>query len=402
MASTVAIIVAAGRGLRVGGRNAIPKQYLPLAGAPVLNHSLRVLAHHDQIQSVKVVIHEDDRALYEAATKPFARHLMDPVAGGATRQDSVRLGLEALAARAPDRVLIHDAARPFLTADLVTRLLTQLDATPAAIAAEPVADTLKRAAPDGSITETVDRANLWRAQTPQAFHFAAILNAHRQAAERGKKDFTDDAGLAEWAGLAVGLVPSFTPNIKLTTPEDIALAERLLTPAAPRFESRSAIGFDVHAFAPGDHVWLCGVRIPHTHRLEGHSDADVALHALTDAILGAIGDGDIGEHFPPSDPAWRGAPSRLFLEDAAARMRALGARLSNVDVTLLCEAPKIGPHRIAMRQSIAAILRIDVGRVSVKATTTEGLGFVGRREGIAAFATATILSPVRLDEGSPP
>jgi 2-C-methyl-D-erythritol 4-phosphate cytidylyltransferase/2-C-methyl-D-erythritol 2,4-cyclodiphosphate synthase len=359
----------------------------------VLAHSLRVLAGHRQIEAVEVVIHPDDRPLYETAARPFAACLVDPVPGGATRQDSVRLGLEALAPRAPDRVLIHDAARPFLSADLVSRLLAALDEGPAAIAAEPVADTLKRAAPDGTIAETVDRANLWRAQTPQAFHFAPILAAHRRAADMGQGGFTDDAGLAAWAGLAVQLVAGSGGNMKLTTPEDVALAERLLASAAPLHETRSGSGFDVHAFAPGDHVWLCGVKIPHTHRLEGHSDADVALHALTDAILGAIGDGDIGEHFPPSDAAWRGAPSRLFLEDAAARVRALGGRIANVDVTILCEAPKVGPHRTAMRQAIATILQIDARRVSVKATTTEGLGFVGRREGIAALANATILTP---------
>jgi 2-C-methyl-D-erythritol 4-phosphate cytidylyltransferase/2-C-methyl-D-erythritol 2,4-cyclodiphosphate synthase len=393
MASTVAVIVAAGRGARLGGVNGVPKQYLALSGAPVLAHSLRVLARHQEIDAIEVVIHPDDHALYEAAARPFAACLMDPVEGGAIRQDSVRRGLEALAPRAPDRVLIHDAARPFLSADLITRLLAALNEVPAAIAAEPVADTLKRASPDGTIAETVDRANLWRAQTPQGFHFAPILAAHRRAAEAGRGDFTDDAGLAEWAGLAVKLVPSSGLNLKLTAPGDLALAERLLAPASALLEPRSGSGFDVHAFAPGDHVWLCGVKIPHTHRLEGHSDADVALHALTDAILGAIGDGDIGEHFPPSDPAWRGAPSRLFLEDAAARVRALGGRISNVDVTLLCEAPRIGPYRAAMRQAIAAILGIDLARIGVKATTMEGLGFVGRREGIAALASATILVP---------
>jgi 2-C-methyl-D-erythritol 4-phosphate cytidylyltransferase/2-C-methyl-D-erythritol 2,4-cyclodiphosphate synthase len=393
MATTVAVIVAAGRGARACGTGSVPKQYLALGGAPVLAHSLRVLAAHRQIDAVQVVIHADDRSLYEAAARPFAARLVDPVRGGATRQDSVRLGLEALAPRAPDRVLIHDAARPFLSADLVSRLLAALEARPAAIAAWPVADTLKRAAPDGTIAETVDRANLWRAQTPQAFHFAPILAAHRRAAAMGQSDFTDDAGLATWAGLAVQLVASTGGNMKLTTPEDVALAERLLASAAGLHETRTGSGFDVHAFAPGDHIWLCGVKIPHTHRLEGHSDADVALHALTDAILGAIGDGDIGEHFPPSDPAWRGAPSRLFLEDAAARVRALGGRIANVDVTILCEAPKVGPHRAAMRQAIAAILDIEARRVSVKATTTEGLGFVGRREGIAALASATILVP---------
>ncbi len=392
MATTVAVIVAGGRGERLHGLTDIPKQYLPLAGEPVLAHSLRVLAGHPQIDRTQVVIHPTDRDRYEAAAGPFAAHLAGPVAGGPTRQESVRRGLEALEVLAPERVLIHDAARPFLTADLVTRLLAALDNQRGAIAAEPVADTLKRATADGLIADTVDRANLWRAQTPQAFRFADILVAHRRAAAAGKHGFTDDAALAEWAGVPVQLVASSGNNMKLTTREDFMLAERLLG-GAPSLEPRSGSGFDVHAFAPGDHVWLCGVRVAHTHRLDGHSDADVALHALTDAILGAIGDGDIGEHFPPSDATWRGAPSRLFVEDALRRVRALGGRIANVDVTILCEAPRIGPHRTEMRHSIAHMLQIDPGRVGVKATTMEGLGFVGRREGIAALASALILLP---------
>jgi 2-C-methyl-D-erythritol 4-phosphate cytidylyltransferase/2-C-methyl-D-erythritol 2,4-cyclodiphosphate synthase len=393
MATTVAVIVAGGRGERLRGQSDIPKQYLPLAGEPVLAHSLRVLAGHPQIDRTQVVIHPTDRDRYEAAAGPFAARLAGPVAGGSTRQESVRRGLEALEVLAPERVLIHDAARPFLTADLVTRLLAALDEHRGAIAAEPVTDTLKRATADGLVAATVDRASLWRAQTPQAFPFADILSAHRRAAAAGKDTFTDDAALAEWAGLSVQLVASAGNNMKLTTREDFALAERLLGGSSPLLEPRNGSGFDVHAFAPGDHVWLCGVRVPHTQRLEGHSDADVALHALTDAILGAIGDGDIGEHFPPSDAAWRGAPSHLFLEDALRRVRALGGRISNVDVTILCEAPKIGPHRAEMRQTIAQVLQIDPGRVGVKATTMEGLGFIGRREGIAALASALILLP---------
>jgi len=393
MTTTIAVVVAGGRGERLRGQSDIPKQYLPLAGAPVLAHSLRVLVSHPQIDRTQVVIHPSDRDRYEAAAGPFAARLAGPVAGGATRQESVRRGLEALEVLAPERVLIHDAARPFLTADLVIRLLAALDDHKGAIAAEPETDTLKRATADGLIAATVDRTNLWRAQTPQAFRFADILSAHRRAAAAGKDAFTDDAALAEWAGLPVQLVASAGNNMKLTTREDFALAERLLGSSPPLLEPRNGSGFDVHAFAPGDHVWLCGVRVPHTQRLEGHSDADVALHALTDAILGAIGDGDIGEHFPPSDAAWRGAPSRLFLEDALRRVGALGGRISNVDVTILCEAPKIGPHRAGMRQSIAQMLQIDPGRVGVKATTMEGLGFVGRREGIAALASALILLP---------
>lgn len=393
MTTTVAVIVAGGRGERLRGQSDIPKQYLPLAGEPVLAHSLRVLANHPQVDRTQVVIHSGDRDRYEAAAGPFAARLAGPVPGGATRQDSVRLGLEALELLAPKRVLIHDAARPFLSADLVTRLLAALDDHKGAIAADPLSDTLKRATADGLIAATVDRTSLWRAQTPQAFHFADILSAHRRAVAAGKVAFTDDAALAEWAGLPVQLVASAGTNMKLTTPEDFALAERLMRAGAAQLEPRTGSGFDVHAFKPGDHVWLCGVRVPHTRSLEGHSDADVALHALTDALLGAIGEGDIGEHFPPSDPAWRGAPSRLFVEDALRRVRAIGGRVANVDVTILCEAPKIGPHRTEMRRAIAQMLQIDPSRVGVKATTMEGLGFVGRGEGIAAIASALILLP---------
>jgi 2-C-methyl-D-erythritol 4-phosphate cytidylyltransferase/2-C-methyl-D-erythritol 2,4-cyclodiphosphate synthase len=264
---------------------------------------------------------------------------------------------------------------------------------PGALAAEPVADTLKRAAPDGSIAETVDRTGLWRAQTPQGFDFATILALHRRAAAAGRDDFTDDAAIAEWAGVPVALVRGSAANSKITTSEDLVMADRLLRAAAPDLETRTGSGFDVHRFASGDHVWLCGVCLPHSQRLDGHSDADVGLHALTDAILGALGDGDIGQHFPPSDERWRGAASSVFLADAARRVAERGGRIVNADVTLLCEAPRIGPHREAMRAAIASILGIDVERVAVKATTTEGLGFTGRREGIAAMATASVQLP---------
>lgn len=393
MTTAAAVIVAAGRGERAGGKADLPKQYRQLGGMPVLAHSLCALSRSPQIGAIQVVIHPDDRRLFDAAVAPYSDRLVAPIAGGGSRQVSVRLGLEALGAGSPSRVLIHDAARPFLSTDIISRLLSALESAPGAIAAAPLADTLKRSASDGTIEQTIDRANLWRAQTPQAFHFTAILDAHRRALEAGKTGFTDDAAIAEWAGFSVKLVPDSTNNMKLTTAEDFALAEWLLTPAPALLETRNGTGFDVHAFAAGDHVWLCGIKVAHTHRLEGHSDADVGLHALTDALLGAIGDGDIGQHFPPSDPAWQDASSHLFVEDAVARVRKLGGRISNVDVTLICEAPKIGPHRQAMRQAIAALLQIDIGRVGVKATTTEGLGFVGRREGIAALASATVLLP---------
>jgi 2-C-methyl-D-erythritol 4-phosphate cytidylyltransferase/2-C-methyl-D-erythritol 2,4-cyclodiphosphate synthase len=394
MTTTAAVIVAAGRGTRAGSGGRVPKQYFSLAGEPVLAHSLRVLTNHPQINAAVVVISPEDASLYEGAAAPFAGRLLPPVAGGATRQASVLAGIEALGSISPDRVLIHDAARPFLSAALVSDLIAALDANAGAIAAEPVSDTLKLEAADGTIARTIDRAGLWRAQTPQAFRYDVILEAHRRAVTAGRTDFTDDAGLAEWAGLPVKLVASSSRNMKLTTAADITLAERLLAPAPALFEPRNGTGFDVHRFTDGDHVWLCGVKIPHTHRLEGHSDADVGLHALTDALLGAIGDGDIGQHFPPSDATWRGAASRIFLLDAAGRVRKLGGRISNVDVTLLCETPKVGPHREVMRETVASILGIDISRIGIKATTMERLGFIGRGEGIAAMASATVLMPV--------
>lgn len=398
MTKTAAVIVAAGRGSRArtdsGAGEAFPKQYQPLAGRPVLVHALEVLAAHPRIDRIVVVYNPADATLYGQAVAPWAERLMPPVAGGDTRQASALAGLEALATAAPDRVLIHDAARPFLSAKLVDDLIDALDGASGAIAAEPVTDTLKREGAAGTIEGTVDRAGLWRAQTPQAFQFSAILDAHRRAAAEGRDDFTDDAGLAEWAGLPVRLVASGGNNMKLTTAADMDLAERLLQ-SRVTFEPRVGTGFDVHRFAPGDHVWLCGVAIPHTQRLEGHSDADVGLHALTDALLGAIGDSDIGQHFPPSDERWRGARSHIFLTDAAERVRSRGARISNVDVTLLCEAPKIGPHRQKMGAAIAEILGIEPGRVGIKATTMERLGFIGREEGIAAMASATVLVPTR-------
>jgi 2-C-methyl-D-erythritol 4-phosphate cytidylyltransferase / 2-C-methyl-D-erythritol 2,4-cyclodiphosphate synthase len=369
----------------------MPKQYAQLGGAPVLSRSLSVLLGHPDIDLGVVVIAEADRSLYDAAVLGAHAKLASPVLGGATRQRSVLNGLRALAPLAPSQVLIHDAARPFLTPDIVARVLAGLGRSPGAIAAVPLADTLKRAGPDRHIEATLDRAGLWRAQTPQGFRFEAILQAHEAALAAGR-DLTDDAAVAEWAGIPVELVEGSEANFKLTTAEDLAMAARIIetAPAAPG-EVRTGQGFDVHRFCAGDHVWLCGIRIPHGQALEGHSDADVGLHALTDALLGAIGDGDIGQHFPNTDPRWRGAASHVFLADAARRVRARGGTVSNVDVTLLCEAPKIAPYREAMRARIAEILKLDISRVAVKATTTEGLGFTGRREGIAAVATATVV-----------
>ncbi len=359
---------------------------------PVLRHSLATFLAHPGIDRIAVVIHPDDAALYAETVAPFSDRLTAPVIGGATRQESVLLGLQALAAASPSHVLIHDAARPFIDPETISRVLDGLEHHAGVIAAEPVTDTLKRAGGDGTITGTVQRDGLWRAQTPQGFHFEAILDAHRKAAAAGQSAFTDDAALAEWAGLKVSVVRGSPLNLKITSAEDFAIAERLA--AAPSaFEPRTGTGFDVHRFIPGDHVWLCGIRIDHDATLEGHSDADAPLHALTDAILGALGEGDIGQHFPPDDPKWKGARSRLFVEDAAGRVRARGGRISNVDITILCERPKIGPHRAAMQQAIADMLGIDPSRIGIKATTTEQLGFTGRREGLAAMASATVLLP---------
>jgi 2-C-methyl-D-erythritol 4-phosphate cytidylyltransferase/2-C-methyl-D-erythritol 2,4-cyclodiphosphate synthase len=386
---TAALIVAAGQGRRAGA--AIPKQYAMIRGEAVLARTLGVFLRHPAVDVVLVAITETDRTLYEQAVVSGHPKVVAPALGGDTRQRSVLNGLRALKPLAPALVLIHDGARPFVTGAIIDRVLAALERTPGAIAAVRLADTLKRADAQGRIEATLGRERLWRAQTPQGFRFEAILGAHEAALAAGRTDLTDDAAVAEWAGLPVALVEGSEGNVKLTTAEDLDMAARTATAGAGAGEVRTGQGFDVHRLAAGDHVWLCGVRIAHTCALEGHSDADVALHALTDALLGAIGDGDIGQHFPNSDPRWRGAASHLFLADAARRVRARGGTISNVDITLLCEAPKIAPHREAMRACIAEILGIEVARVAVKATTTEGLGFTGRREGIAALAAATVV-----------
>jgi 2-C-methyl-D-erythritol 4-phosphate cytidylyltransferase / 2-C-methyl-D-erythritol 2,4-cyclodiphosphate synthase len=383
MAGIYAVIVAAGRGARFGGT--LPKQYLPLGGGTVLRHAVAAFAAHPRIAGVQVVIRDEDRGVFEKAVAGLA--LLPPVPGGAERQDSVRLGLEALAAHDPARVLIHDGARPFPDAALIDRVIEALDAAPAAIPALPLGDTIKRVA-DGMVRETVDRSQLWRAQTPQGFHYPSILAAHRQAAGRL---LTDDAAVAETAGMTPIVVAGSEDNLKVTTAQDLAAAERLL--ASRLGDIRVGQGFDVHPFGPGDHVMVCGIAIPHEVAPVGHSDADVGLHALTDAVLGAIGAGDIGMHFPPSDMRWRGASSDRFLAYAAALVGERGGAIVAVDVTIICERPRIAPHRDRMIERVAEILSLAPGRVSVKATTTEGLGFTGRREGIAAQAVATVRLP---------
>ena len=392
-----ALIVAAGSGTRAGGD--IPKQYTTLGGLSILQRSIDAFVASGSICEIRTVIHAGAEGLYTASLSGAPAVLGPPVTGGASRQASVRAGLEALVPSSPDVVLIHDAARPFVSGGVIRRVVDALATYAGAIPALPVADTLKRAHPDGTIGATVPREGLWRAQTPQGFRFSAILDAHRRASTAGRDDFTDDAAIAEWAGLQVALVDGEPQNVKITTAADIAEARNRLE-AGTMLEPRIGTGFDVHRFAVGSSVWLCGVQIPHTHRLEGHSDADVALHALTDALLGTIGDGDIGHHFPPSDPKWKGAASHLFLADAARRVRERGGRIGNVDVTILAEEPRIGPHRPAMQARVAEILAIPVDRVGVKATTMEGLGTIGRREGIVAMASALVLFPFHATGGT--
>lgn len=393
MSGCIALIVAAGRGTRLGG--SCPKQYRALAGAPVLRHSVVAFLDHPRVTAVRVVIHPDDRAAHDDALRGLDA-VLAPVPGGAQRQDSCRLGLESLIAHAPGTVLIHDAARPFVGAAIVDRVCDALTHHSGAVAALPVIDTLKRAGDDAAapvIAETVGRDALWRAQTPQGFRFDDILAAHRAAAGAS---LTDDAAVAERAGLDVALVLGSEDNFKVTTEDDLVRAERYLAAAAPAVETRSGLGVDVHAFGPGDHVMLCGVKVPHSHGLVGHSDADVGLHAVTDALLGAIGAGDIGTHFPPDEMRWKGADSAVFLRHAGALVVAAGGRIVNLDLTVICEAPRLKPHGADMVARIGEILDLSPGRVSVKATTTERLGFTGRSEGIAAQAIATVSLPARV------
>lgn len=386
------VVVAAGRGERAGAPEEGPKQYRPIGGRPVIAHTLERFVTWPGTARIVVVIHRDDRALLAAALAGLAgRERIETAIGGATRQESVLAGLRHLAGGDIDHVYIHDAVRPFFGHDLLDRAAAALGlGAPAALPAIPVADTLKRAGGDGLVTETVPRAGLFAAQTPQCFRLADILAAHERAAEQGRLDFTDDAAIAEWAGLPVTLVTGTPDNVKLTVKRDIAMADEKLS-AGFLPDVRTGNGYDVHQLEPGDGVTLCGVFIPHDQRLKGHSDADVALHALTDALLATCGAGDIGDHFPPSDPQWKGAPSRIFIEHAAKIVRERGGTIMNADVSLIAEAPKVGPHRQTMRAMLSEFLGISIDRCSVKATTNETIGFVGRREGIAAIATATVI-----------
>ena len=384
---TAAILVAAGRGLRAGTGG--PKQYRAIGGRTVIHRALAAFSEHPDVAVVQPVVNPDDIDVFNAAVSGL-RHEV-PAHGCATRQASVLAGLEALVPHRPDIVLIHDAARPFVTSAVISRAIQAAGKTGAAIPVVPVTDTIKEVTASGDIIATPERAKLRIAQTPQTFKFEVILEAHRRAARDGLTEFTDDAAIAEWAGLTVATFEGDVANMKLTTPEDFVREEARL--AAQLGDIRTGTGYDVHAFGEGDHVWLCGLRVPHSKGFLAHSDGDVGLHALVDAILGALADGDIGSHFPPSDMKWKGASSDQFLKYAIERVTARGGRVANLEVTMICERPKIGPLRDQMRARIAEISGVDISRIAVKATTSERLGFTGREEGIAATASATIRLP---------
>ncbi len=390
-----AIVVAAGRGERASaGGEPEPKQYRSLHGEAVLSRTIRAFLASAEVTWVLPVIHSDHAARYDALGLADDR-LLPPVTGAATRQGSVLAGLQALGPNRPDLVLIQDAARPLTAAEVISGVVAALASAEAALPVVPVTDTIKRSLDGRTVTATEDRNTLFAAQTPQGFRFPQILSAH-MLATRMPREFTDDAAIAEWAGLTVALTPGSTHNIKITHPEDFARAERLLgggVEDTTQMETRVGSGFDVHPFEPGEAVWLAGVKIPYTRKLKGHSDADVALHALTDAIYGALGEGDIGQHFPPSDPQWKGAASSIFLAHAAGLIAERGGRIVNLDITIVAEAPRIGPHVEAMKAAIAGICNTSPSRVAVKATTSERLGFIGREEGIVAMATASIELP---------
>jgi 2-C-methyl-D-erythritol 4-phosphate cytidylyltransferase/2-C-methyl-D-erythritol 2,4-cyclodiphosphate synthase len=378
-----ALIVAAGRGTRAGGP--VPKQYQALAGQPVLGRTLAAFGRHPRIAMLCAVLNPDDAALYT----PVLPENCTVVAGGRMRDASVIAGLAALPPGIT-HVLIHDGARPLVSAALIGRVCDALRAGPAAAPALPVTDALWRA--EGArVAAPHPRDGLWRAQTPQGFDLAAIRAAH--AAHPGGA--ADDVEVALAAGLPVTLVPGEETNLKITHAEDFARAETFLKDregSAIAFDIRTGTGYDVHRFGPGTSVIICGVEIPHERGLQGHSDADVGMHALTDAIYGALAEGDIGRHFPPGDPQWKGAASHIFLRHAVDLATARGFRITNLDCTLICERPKIGPHAGAMQAALAGITGLEPGRISVKATTSERLGFTGREEGIAAMAAATLVS----------
>jgi 2-C-methyl-D-erythritol 4-phosphate cytidylyltransferase / 2-C-methyl-D-erythritol 2,4-cyclodiphosphate synthase len=388
---TVALIVAAGSGTRAAqDGDDCPKQYQLLAAEPVIARTVRAFYDHPRVDAVQVVIREGDKPFYDSALADFA-DLLYPVTGGATRQESVYEGLKALDGQGVGTVLIHDAARPFVSANLISRSIDAAHDYGAAVPGMAIVDTLVQVEDDHHQAGAADRDALRATQTPQAFRFDLILHAHKQAALDGRAAFTDDGAVAAHAGHKVRIFPGQAQNVKITTHEDFLRAERELM--THLMDIRTGQGFDVHAFGDGDHVVLGGVKVPFEHGLQGHSDADVVLHALTDAILGALGDGDIGHHFPPSDEQWKGMDSAHFLHHAGTLVRARGGMIAHIDATVIGEKPKIGPFRNAMRERIAGILGIEKHRVGVKATTTEQLGFTGRREGLAALASATVRLP---------
>jgi 2-C-methyl-D-erythritol 4-phosphate cytidylyltransferase / 2-C-methyl-D-erythritol 2,4-cyclodiphosphate synthase len=386
------LVVAAGRGQRAGA--GLPKQYRLCGGMTLLARSLLPFLAHAEIGSVTVVIHPDDRTAYDEAVLGLvmaqSSRLTPPAIGGDTRQASVCAGLQALSGKALQLVLVHDAARPFCTSDLISRSIEAGRKSGAAIPAVPVTDTIKQVSTQGSVIGTPDRASLFAVQTPQAYDFKHLLAAHLKAKADNLSQFTDDAALIEWTGQSVMTFAGDIQNVKLTHEADFAAAEQRL---AGTMITRVGTGYDVHAFNDGDHVWLCGVKLPHDRGVAAHSDGDVALHALTDALLGTIADGDIGTHFPPSDPQWRGAASDRFLADAVGRVRQRGGIIDHLDLTIVCETPKIGPYREAMQTRIAAICAVDPFSVGLKATTSERMGFTGRKEGLAALATVTVRLP---------
>lgn len=390
--------MAAGRGERAGQSIEGPKQYRRIGGQSVLTRTLSTFVESEWIDEIVLVIHSDDVDLCKQAISPYIKRIKI-VLGGATRQDSTRLGLTALEDCPPQYVLIHDGVRPFISQELLHTIVLNLCPDTGILPALAVSDTLKRASKEGTVIETVSRDGLFAAQTPQAFPYKQIFAAHNLAFENERTDFTDDAAIAEWYGLPVRIVQGSADNIKLTWAKDIELADKRLRQNMSKFpDIRTGNGYDVHCFEPGDHITLCGVNIPFTKKLSGHSDADVALHALTDALLATRGAGDIGTHFPPSDQKWKGAASHIFVEHAVKLVREAGGRIANTDITIIAEEPKIGPHRAAMTASLVNMLGISADRISVKGTTNEKLGFIGRGEGIAAIVTATVIYPGEVPE----
>jgi 2-C-methyl-D-erythritol 4-phosphate cytidylyltransferase / 2-C-methyl-D-erythritol 2,4-cyclodiphosphate synthase len=389
--TVAAVIVAGGSGLRVGGE--IPKQYQLIGGKPVIWWTLKAFLEHPAVSYVQCVIGAGHEAMFATATQGLG--LIAAVKGGSTRQESCRIGVEACVSAKPKKVLVHDAARPFISPELISEVIAELEHANAVIPGLPVADTMKFA-PGGVITKTVDRSAMWFVQTPQGFSFPKILEAHRKAAREEQNGLTDDAAVAEFAGMEVRIVSGEQRNKKLTTKADVeaANAELNMRLFVDRPDVRVGQGIDFHVFEKGKFVTLCGVEVLHSHKLKGHSDADVAMHALTDAILGAIGEGDIGTHFPPSDMQWKNAASSIFLGKAMSLLMARGGVVANVDITILAEAPKISPHITAMKAALAPLLQISVDRIAVKATTTEKMGSIGRKEGMAAYATATVRLPL--------